>query len=156
MFLTTLLVYLRGRGATLKRVCLLVDARHGFKFNDVKFMERLYARRGEEGGGHNPLGPYKPPKLQVNSSSCSTSDTLLQLTCVVVCLKKCTSAHIASTDRRNHKLRGQACKQSVCYHCNTEWRWCSYTMSLTQAHVLQRSVKTQLLCIAAMLRAKST
>ncbi|KAG5192301.1 P-loop containing nucleoside triphosphate hydrolase protein [Tribonema minus] len=69
-FIATLLQYLRGRGALLKRVCMLLDARHGFKANDVAFLQRLYARKGQDGLGRNPLGPYKPPKLQVILTKC--------------------------------------------------------------------------------------
>lgn len=70
-FNSALLVYLRGRGNPLKRVCLLLDARHGIKRNDVLFLQRLYARKGTEGvPKHNPLGPYKPPKLQVIMTKC--------------------------------------------------------------------------------------
>lgn len=40
--------YLRDRGTTLKRVILLLDARHGFKIGDINFFSAL-ARSGEEG-----------------------------------------------------------------------------------------------------------
>ncbi|CAM9494611.1 unnamed protein product [Chrysoparadoxa australica] len=60
VFQSALLDYVRGRGKPLKRVCMLVDARHGFKSTDVQFLRKLYDPQGP-----SPLGPYAPPKLQV-------------------------------------------------------------------------------------------
>jgi len=40
-----MLLYLRHRGTCLKRLCLLVDARHGFKKIDRLFLELLFEQR---------------------------------------------------------------------------------------------------------------
>ncbi|CAM9167220.1 unnamed protein product [Pylaiella littoralis] len=60
-----MMAYLKGRGAPLKRVMLLLDARHGFKKADIEFLERLYDPKGP-----SPLGKYRPPKIQILLTKC--------------------------------------------------------------------------------------
>lgn len=60
-----MMAYLRGRGAPLKRVMLLLDARHGFKKLDMEFLEQLYDPKGP-----SPLGKYRPPKIQILLTKC--------------------------------------------------------------------------------------
>eukprot|EP00752_Nemacystus_decipiens_P003097 g2868.t1 len=60
-----MMAYLRGRGAPLKRVMLLLDARHGFKKADIEFLEQLYDPKGP-----SPLGKYRPPKIQILLTKC--------------------------------------------------------------------------------------
>ncbi|CAM9674857.1 unnamed protein product [Ascophyllum nodosum] len=60
-----MMAYLRGRGTPLKRVMLLLDARHGFKKLDIEFLEILYDPKGP-----SPLGKYRPPKIQILLTKC--------------------------------------------------------------------------------------
>ncbi|CAM9227076.1 unnamed protein product, partial [Scytosiphon promiscuus] len=60
-----MMAYLRGRGAPLKRVMLLLDARHGFKKADIEFLELLYDPKGP-----SPFGKYHPPKIQILLTKC--------------------------------------------------------------------------------------
>ncbi|CAM9639813.1 unnamed protein product [Ectocarpus sp. 4 AP-2014] len=60
-----MMAYLRGRGAPLKRVMLLLDARHGFKKADIEFLGLLYDPKGP-----SPLGKYRPPKIQILLTKC--------------------------------------------------------------------------------------
>ena len=68
-----MLHYLRYRGGALRRLCLLVDARHGFKAIDRQFLELLYSKRAV---GHppEPKLPWDPPKLQLVLTKCDLVD----------------------------------------------------------------------------------
>ncbi|CAM9570896.1 unnamed protein product [Discosporangium mesarthrocarpum] len=59
------MAYLRGRGSPLKRVMLLLDARHGLKQRDVEFLQHLYNTKTP-----SPLGKYQPPKVQILMTKC--------------------------------------------------------------------------------------
>jgi GTP-binding protein len=61
--MATTLAYLRGRGKPLKRVCLLLDARHGFKTQDVQFLKDLHARGKDR-------GQQSPPSVQLVLTKC--------------------------------------------------------------------------------------